>query len=85
MKKVYFAFAAMSLLVFTACNSKQGAYTEQEKDSLDMVDTTGREDRFNSLMEAADSSATVEKPVEEQSKAVTPSAEPSAEEKKMIK
>lgn len=60
MKKLIFTSAALLCLVFSAC-SNQGAYSQKEKDSLDKVDTSGREDKFKALENPDDSSLNSEK------------------------
>lgn len=47
MKKIILP-AAVIAMIFASC-SNQGAFSQREKDSLDTVDTSGREDKFKAL------------------------------------
>lgn len=73
MKTLIFTSAALLCLVFSAC-SNQGAYSQKEKDSLDKVDTSGREDKFKALENPVDSSATSEKSNSEKNNTQEPKA-----------
>jgi uncharacterized protein YcfL len=48
MKKIYFVFA-LATLSLAACNSNQGAFTEDEKKKQDSVDSEKHEDKFEAL------------------------------------
>ncbi|MBL7811389.1 MAG: hypothetical protein JNL57_04115 [Bacteroidetes bacterium] len=53
MKKIYF-FAAILAMTMAACNSNQGAYTEDEKKVQDSADSEKHEDKFEAMQKEID-------------------------------
>lgn len=57
MKKIIFAIAVSTVILAAGCSGK-GAYSEEEKKTMDSSDNARQEQGFDALQEAADSNAT---------------------------